>query len=407
MQSAASRVLLLLFGLTAAASGACTTNHDALARQPHAGTGGSAGTGGGGTGGTGLVGTGNTDDQTDQGGRLNPDDEPKGDNVLTIVNGVIDAQSMRLCFAHVDSDGQTSDFAGDPLPELGYAESTVLTQLDGFSLADDVIQPWAIAGDLSLIEKLDCTAAVALAQSEEAKVTPAAPGSGGQGNAGGAGAGGDVTASVGGAGGSDEQPAELPALRARPMAALPAGTVNIGRSILMVVTGCLGGAAYRDKIDTSACGADYTPDTPTLAPLVVKMSRIVHFDKVGLQGVHGSLATAPVDVRVSGDKGAVSLAIATSLAYGAIEPRPANVQFGPDEIGVGLSNYGLQAVDAGGGILYQDDWVHLLKASGLAPMVADRNYTAIFLGPDPLLIKIGWWNKSAFALVDSDPTRKD
>jgi hypothetical protein len=37
--------------------------------------------------------------------------------------------------------------------------------------------------------------------------------------------------------------------------------------------------------------------------------------------------------------------------------------------------------------------------------VVGRTYTAIFLGPDPLLIKEGWWNGSAFALVDNDPTR--
>jgi len=399
----APRLLWLLLGLSAGASGACTTNHDALALQPKAGGGGGGAAGA--AAGSGFGGFGNNCDQTGQGGKVNPDDEPKGDNVLTIVNGVIDAPSVALCFARVGADGQTGDFVGSPLSELNYAASTVLTELEGLSLVDDVIQPWVIAGQLSLIEKLDCASAVTLAQSEEAKVTPVATaaGAGGRGNAG-EDAGGAT--SEAGAGGSAGTAHELPTLRARPLAALPAGTVNIGRSILMVLTGCLGGAAYADRIDTSACGSDYASDAPTVQPLVVKLSRDLRFDKVGLQAVHASLPTGSVDVRVSGDKGAVALVFASSLSFGAIEPRPADTRFMPDELGVGLSSYGLQAIGDSGGILFQENWPDILASSGIDSMVAERSYTAVFLGPDPQLLKIGWWNKSAFALVDNDPTRK-
>src|SRR4029079_6888514 len=142
-----------------------------------------------------------------------------------IVNGVIDAPSLRLCFAHVGKNGETADFVGSPLPELGYAASTVLTALDGFSLADDVIQPWLIAGDLALIKRLDCEAAVALAQSEEAKVTPV-EGQGGQGS-GGDNAGGAAPSEPGAGGAAEPALPPMPTLRARPVAALPAGTVNI------------------------------------------------------------------------------------------------------------------------------------------------------------------------------------
>src|SRR6186713_2446664 len=98
----AARAVLLTVAMVASASGACTTNHDALARQPKAGSssGGSAGASGFGSGGFG-----NTGNQASQGGRPNPDDEPAGDDVLTIVNGVVDATSVRLCFARVDENG--------------------------------------------------------------------------------------------------------------------------------------------------------------------------------------------------------------------------------------------------------------------------------------------------------------
>ena len=378
LRSEATRVLWLALLLVAGAGSACTTNHDALALQPKAGAGGGGAAGSS----SGFGGFGNTGDLASDGGRPNPDVEPMGDNVLTIVNGVIDAPSVELCFAHVGSDGRTSDLVGSPMPALDYAASTVLTTLDGFSLVDDVIQPWVIAGELSRIKKLNCEDAVALAQSEEAKVTPVAASPGdGAGGAGGADSG--ATAEAGAPG-----ELELPTLRARPLAALPAGTVNIGRSILMVLTGCLGGAAYRDHIDTSACGADYTPTSPTVQPLVVKLSRDLRFDKVGLQAVHASLPTGGVDVRASGADGTVSLVFASGVTFGAIMPRPADTRFTPVELGVDQPNYGLQAV-GDSAVVFQEAWPDILASASIDHLVAARTYTAIFLGPDPLLIKIG------------------
>lgn len=406
LRTDAARALYVGLLLALGAANGCTTNHDALARQPNkagSSAGGSAGAAGFGTGAFG-----NTGNQP-SGGRPNPDDESKGDDVLTIVNGVVDAPSVRLCFARLSADGETQDFVGSPMPELAYAASTVLTQLDGLSFVDDVIQPWVISGELSRLKSLDCAAAVALAESEEAKVTPPefpppVVGAAGQGGAGGEGAAPADTA-AGGAGATE--PLEFPTLRARPVAALPAGTVHIGRSILLVLTGCSGGAAYTDRVETSVCGDAYTPATPTLAPIIVKLSRVVGIGRVGLQAVHGSQATASLDVRASGDSGAVSLVFASSVSFGSIEPRPADTRFTPFELGVENFNYGLQAIDASGGVAYQEAWSDILTASGLPSIQASRSYTAVFLGPDPLLIKEGWWNKSAFALIDNDPTRLD
>lgn len=378
--------LLVAFG-----SG-CTTNHDALARQPAAG---SSGGGVGGSSGFGSGGFGNTGNQA-QGGRPNPDSEPAGDNVLTIVNGAIDASSVALCFARVSDGGQTVELVGAPSAALPYAASTVLTAIDGLSLIDDEIQPWVIAGDLSRIKKLDCADAVDLAQTLEAEVTPAdvpvAEGAAGAGGEGGQGA---------------EPPLEKPVLRARPLAALPAGTVNIGRSILMVLTGCLGGAYYTDKLETSACGGDYAPDAPNLAPIVMTLSRDLRFDKVGLQGVHASPATGRVDLRVTGDRGATSLIFAPKLSFGTIGPRPADTRFSPIELGVDNPTYGLQTLDENADVMSQEAWSDIYESSGITTLSAARTYTAIFLGPDPLLVKKGWWNESMFALVDNDPTRKD
>jgi hypothetical protein len=122
--------------------------------------------------------------------------------------------------------------------------------------------------------------------------------------------------------------------------------------------------------------------------------------------VHASPPTGALDLRASGDSGAVSLVFASSVSFGSIEPRPADTRFTPTELGFENSNFGLQAVDGTGAVVYQQAWSDILAASRLATPVAARTYAAIFLGPDPLLLKEGWWNKSAFALIDNDPTRE-
>ncbi len=391
----------------------CTTDHDSLARKPPAGKSGAGGGGAGGFAGSGFGNAGNPA----QGGRNNPDYEPPGgDDVLTLVNGVVDAESVRVCFARVDDAGE-SELVSSPLPELGYGASTTLIELEQLSFVDDHIQAWVIAGELELIDELDCRDAVDLAEREEASVTPARAlaAAGGAAGAGGAeadapaGAGGAFQAGeagAGGAGGAPEIPLEKPRLRARAVAALPAGSVATGRSVLMVLTGCIGGAAYADRVATSACGASYSPQRPSLQPVVVKLSRQLRFDTVGLQAVHASLPTETLDVRATNSDASTALVFASSVAFGSIEPRPADTRFTKLELGVERADYGLQVIGESGSVAFQEAWPAILERSGIADLQSGRAYTAIFLGPAPRLIKTGFWNDNAFVIVDNDPTRE-
>ncbi|HKY39493.1 MAG TPA: hypothetical protein VJN18_26320 [Polyangiaceae bacterium] len=389
-----SREVVAAALLGAVVTAACTTDHDQLTKQPKAGS----SSGGKGGDSSGFGGFGNTGDVSSQGGRVNPDDEILGDSVLTITHGVVDAASVRLCFARLDADGASAELLGEPSAELGYGTSVVLTELEGLSFAEDAIQPWVLAGDFELLEGLDCTDAVALAVEEEAKVTPAQlP----EPSAGGAGAGGE-----GGAAPEPKPPLEMPALRARPVAAIPPGSLDIGRSILMVLSGCMGGAWYVDTVDAAICGEQYATDLPTLQPVVVKLSRELSFNAVGLQGVNGSLAAGPVDIRSSGGAGSIALTFASEVSFGSIAPRPADVRFGAVELGVESPNHGLQAVGADGGVLLQDSWPNIRDASGLSEITESRTYTAILVGPNPPIRKKGWWNAATFVLVDNDPTRE-
>jgi hypothetical protein len=387
----------------------CTTNHDALAKQPP-----KAGAPAGGSAGSGGQASGNTGNLPSQGGRDNPDHEPMGDDVFTIVNGIVDAEGVLLCFARLDGDGQVEELIGEPSLELSYGTSMMLTEIEGFDLAEDALQPWVIAGDLSLVDGLSCEDALALAASEEAKVTPrllAIEGAGGQGGATdteAGGAGGEP--SMAGAGGAPVEPPgplEMPALRARPVAAIPPASLNIGRSILMVLSGCLGGAYYNDtdNVEMAACGAEYEPDSPTLQPIVVTLSREMSFTAVGLQAVQGALSVGSIDVRSSGDDGTTALTFASTLTFGAIEPRPADTRFSAAELGVRARDHGIQAIGGDGQVIFQQSWPDIRAASGLDEIIESRTYTAILVGPSPLLSKESWWNEPAFVLVENDPTR--
>lgn len=398
--------LSLLVALVAAlAVPACTTDHDALARRPsEGGSGGVGGSGGFGNGGFGNTGN------TAQGGRPNPDDEPPGDDVLTIVNGVVDAPSVRLCFARLADDG-SAELVGSPLPELAYAASAVLTELEDLSF-DDALEPWVIAGELARIDDLSCAEAVELAQELEAEVTPQPepepepePNGGASGAGGAGGAENEPETGAGGQGGAAPE-LERPALRARSLGVLPGGTFNIGRSILMAMSGCLGGAAYGGVPLSAVCGEGYAPDAPTLQPVVVKLSREVGFDKVGLQGVHASLAMGPLDLRVTGDSGRTTLVFASSITFGEVAPRPADTRFSPTELGVDARAFGLQAVGEAAEVLHEAAWSTVLQSSGVSEISAGRSYTAVLLGPRPRLFQTGFWNQPAFALVENDPTRQ-
>jgi hypothetical protein len=395
--------------LVSLAMAGCTTNHDSLARRPAGGEGGSSGSGGSG----GSFTTGNTGN-VPSGGRQNPDDEPLGADVLTLVNGVVDADAVRVCFARLSEDQQTSELVGEPLPVLAYARSAVLTELGGLDVVADAIQPWVLAGDLSLIEGLDCQESVAIARDLEAKVTPVAePGAGGapgaeaDGGAGGVGANG-AAAGEGGAGGEPEDPGpvlEQPALRARPIAALPPGSLLTGRSLLMVLSGCLGGAYYRDATQAKVCGAGYAPDEPSITPVLVKLSRGLAIGKVGLQAVQASLALGGIDVKAGGGGGSIPLTFASDVGFGSIAPRPADTRFTPAELGVGTLDKGLEA-EGREGVLLRQSWLAVRNVSGIQSIADTRSYTAVLVGPDPLVIKRGWWNDATFTLIDNDPTRE-
>ena len=195
------RVLSLCALVLGGAFSACSADHSALEKKAGSGRGGQGAGGTSGLGGT-FPQIGGVGGASANGGHA--DDEPPGTSVLTVVNGVVDAPRIALCFAKVDVDGNVTPF-GDPLGNapLEYGQALALHDIAGADLGHDTLQPAVIAGELNLTGGLDCEAAIERARSEEA-LDAASDGSAGSGSVGGeTGTGGDASNSDTGSGGAE------------------------------------------------------------------------------------------------------------------------------------------------------------------------------------------------------------
>lgn len=335
--------------------------------------------------------------KTGSGGRVSQ--EPPGENVLSVLHGVVDAPRIAVCFAK----GQTLDAPalGEPRPSggLAYGASLVLHEIAGIDWTKDVLSTWVIAGDLSLIEGLDCQQAIALAKREMESATDASePNEAG-------GAGGAAGASGGGAGGEGGTfSAEPPRLRAARLPFVPAGTLAVGRSSLLVADGCIGGFAYQSRRGESACGAGYSKTNSTLSAALVQLSRRSTPFRLGLQVVHASEATAAVGVSSAPPDGSTSfVVIAGSVERGSVAPPTPELSYDTDTYGVNR-DFRVE-VSQNGTSLFAEPWSDILSRAGLTALKDGSSYALVLLGPrfGASLTRNQLWNPSRIVLVTADP----
>ena len=394
---------------------ACVTNHEALEKKP-------AGRGGSGSGGT-FASAGAPSNRGGSGGEAassggHADDEPPGESVLTIVNGVVDAPRIALCLAKVDADGNVTPL-GSPLTDapLEYGQSVVLREVDGVNFDTDGLEPIAIAGELELIRGLDCVAAIERAHAEEARSAGNPSGEGGAGgdsgglsaasdagSGGSAGEGGSGAGdSAGSAGAAAGPPAVRSALRARGLPAIGAATLNAGRSLVFVANGCMGGATYTGPAATQYCGADYSAREPTVSAILVSLSRQVSDDHVALQAVHASLANGQVELhsRPPFPSKATGIGI-TSVVFGQVAPRPASISNTVTDLG-SARKY-LVTVESDGNVLFDVAWSSTLAQGGLSELKSGQGYALIFNGPRADLPAVpNLWNAPTLTAIAVDP----
>jgi hypothetical protein len=360
----------------------CVTDHDALQKKPSVANGAGAGGAPAAAGAPTIIG--GSDGEAATGGG-HADDEPPGKNVLTIINGVVDAPSVVLCFAKLDSNGGVTPF-GEPLTKapFEYGQNLVLGDVTGAKVDTDTLEPLLIAGELDLVSGLSCEDAVARAQDEEASAIDANTGAGGE--------GGVPSYEV------------RSRLRLGSLPAIPAGTLNAGRSILYVATGCIGGATYNAAKSEEYCGDGYSEQQPTLSGMLASLSRRVQFGETGLQFVHASLATPPSDVSShppfpSTDPG---IQIATAVVEGQVSPHSALLTHSALEYGSAKS-YTVQ-ISAQGSPVTDESWVDVLARGGVKALEDGSTYALVLLGPRvDHAMATPLWNPSAVTVIPVDP----
>ncbi len=346
---------------------------------------------------------------------------------MTIVNGVVDAPTVVVCLGKVASDGSVAPF-GEPLATLDYAQSTVLPDLAQVDLAEDTLQPLLIAGDLTQVDGLDCAAAVELAQNSELASAPApdasAAGAAGatqseQGGAAGAlsaAAGAADTDAAGAAGeggnageggsagsGAGALPPVRSALRVRGLPAIPAGTLNQGRSLALVANGCMGGATYGGTYADDYCGPGFSENAPTLSAVLVNLSRVISSSHVGMQVVHASLATGAIDVATlpPPPQPGSGVTIVSNVSLGQVAPRPASIVYTSDDL-KSATSFNV-SVSSQGRVLFSERWSAVLGNGGLSELDEGQTYALVFSGPRGDLPAVPQlWNAAALTIIPVD-----
>jgi hypothetical protein len=338
-------------GTAAGGAGGGATGHGGSSTSGHGGAGGQI-TGGGGTGTTGSGGAG-------VGGA---DAGPPGPTTLTVVAGVNDYPSLRLCFLGYPG-GENGDAQPWPAGGLPFGHGQAVDVAKDLPAGVDV-RPWVIAGDLAQAAGKTCGALL---------------------------------------GAPDGGP---PGLVTMALPVVPKSAFTSGRSLLLVPMGCLGGPTHVDASQTLACGASYAPDAPTASLAVVAMSRAVDPAHVGLQVVHADVAMPEVDVRVTpGLDGAAPWQVAPSLSLGSIGPAPPFTQ-------LDAATYG--SLDKAKVTTHNPGDPTPTSATLVAPLLAQAGlsakdfadgstFTLVAVGGYPGMPAGPWWQALTYAVVRAAP----
>ncbi len=284
---------------------------------------------------------------------------PTGPTALTVVNGINDYPAVRFCFLPGDTPWPAS---ASGLPFAAGEPVDIATDLP----SGTDVTPWVIAGDLVATAGLTCTQILAAAS----------PDAGG------------------------------PTILATPLAVLPQSIFSSHESLLLVSTGCLGGAGHDDPNAMLACGMGYSSQTPNASLAVVAMSRRTDPKHVSVQIAAASPPTPTSDYKVMpATTNAMPITVAPSLPLGAIGPSPPFAQLTADAYGA-LNGAAIQTYPAGSSALESQTVLEpLLQASavGTAGFVDGASLVFVAVGAAPGLHSGSFWHALTYAVVKADP----
>ena len=289
---------------------------------------------------------------------------PPEPTTLTVVTGVNDYPSIRLCFRSYPAGG-----AALPWPAiaagLAFARSSVIDLASDIVPSASDVRPMVVAGDLAATQGLDCDQILALAGSDA---------------------------------GSSLVVAELPVL--------PAAVFSSHKSILLAATGCLGGPGHASPQGELACGTGYTENTPNPGLVVLGMNRLKDAAHVTLQVIQASQAMPKSDVRLTpGAPNALEVPLAAALAFGGAGPTPPFSALALGDYGT-LTAMAIKTYFAGssyptsitpGSAFFDQGNV------GTADFANGGSYALVAVGGYPSVPAGGWWHALTYALIRTDP----
>lgn len=413
--------------ISAAACGtvSCIQDHDILAAR---GAGGAMGRGG--SGGAwvdesgGAAGQDSAPDASAGGAPFVPD----GPRTLTVLHGVTDSPWVAFCFARVDS-GSELPSPGKPLPRggLDWGASAAVSP-PGLDPSRDAIRPYVVAAhDAGAVDGLACTTIVQLSRIPPLRPPPPPPVlESGTGESG-------VPRDASSADGSDatsdardattrapedgasrdatlDAPLEasvptdasepIPGLRVAALPVIPGGELALERSYLLVASGCMGGPGIGDPSERSVCGDAFSKTTPTLAPIIVALSRTVPSDHVGLAFLDATPTFTHCDVRFAPPIGGDPLPFVSDVVTGALRPAHLVTKWSVADLGASSSTAKIR-VHAGGSddAAYDQPWAPTLSAANLQEIENGKAYTLVLIGPYPTFTKRHFWNAPLVAIV--------
>jgi hypothetical protein len=338
--------LMLVFVLVSA----CGDDHSRLAKT-EVGGGGSAegGSGGlpsssssGGFGGTGGI------------------EEPPGPTRLTLVNGIVDTDAVRLCFmAHPTPSG--GELPWPSVQGLPFARAATIDPI--FDVVPDGtdVELWVVAGNLAATGGVSCADLIA---------TP---------------------------------PTDV---QVRSLAVVPESALLEEKSVLLVPSGCVGGPGHTDAQEETICGPGYSETNGNATLVAGFMSRLGNLSKVSLQFVHASAAMPDTVLRLApAISSAAAQLVVGSFSFGAIAPFPPYMVYATAQLNGSPDSYIELTEQNQSQALATVTFPQAFAAStlSLGDMSDGDNLVFVGVGAAPPLASGAWWNAFTFTVVDGDP----
>jgi hypothetical protein len=329
---------------------ACGGDHSRLAKTETGGSGGRGGEGGdpssssssSGVGGTGGI------------------EEPSGPTRLTLVNGIVDSDALRVCFLPYPTPG------GGELPWPGvqglpFARGALIDPI--FDVVPEMtdVELWAVAGNLAATGGSTCS---------------------------------DVIANP---------PAGV---EVRSLGVVPASVFVEEKSILLVPNGCVGGPGHSDALEETICGVGYSETTPTATLAAGFMSRLGNNGKVSLQFTHASSAMPESVLKLApAVSAAVAQTVVDTFSFGAIAPFPPHMAYAKAQL-VGSPDSRIELTQPpqsqpSATVSFPQAFAN--STLTLADISDGDNLVFVGVGASPPLGSGAWWNGFTFTVVDGDP----